>query len=382
MDDEERQIEDYIQELGIDYEFVKSDGGIYYFVRDLGGGATIKDGDSLSVEYTGFNLDDDLSIFAENENFVFAAGDKEIMAGWNEAVEIFKKGGVGILIFPYNKAYGKKQIGAIPPYSTLVFYFRINADNQLAQNTSIFFQYILNLDSITTNTENSVFYHSYFEGVGNPITENQDLEIAYKLSLLDESEVDNNFNFELIVGSSELPEGLSEGLTLMKEGSMGQLFIPPEMAFGENPPANITENSALIYEIQVLSENPDIMEDSEIKKYIYFNKTTEPDSITNSGIYYYELTEGKGEEVEIGNDIKIIYNEKILNKDEIFAICDTCEITLSNSSFNSGLLEGILLMKKGGKADVIVPYNQGYGSTQNGEIPPYSTLFYQIEIIE
>ncbi len=385
LDDEERQIENYIEDLGYEFEFEKSDGGIYYFIADYGAGETINEGDSLSVEYTGFNLDEksgkDYVKFAEDETFTFMAGDKEIMEGWNDAVEIFKKGGVGILIFPYHKAYGKKQVGSIPSYSTLVFYFKINSDSEFAQNTSSFFRYIIDLDSITTSTDNSVYYTSYFEGVGNQITENQDVNIQYKLSLIDDTDVETDQNIEFTIGANELPLGLNEGLLLMKEGSMGQLFMPPDMAYRENPPADIPTNSALIYEIQVLSENSDIMEDSEIKKYLYYHNT-EPDSITNENVYYYESEEGKGDSIKIGSNIKIIYSEKILNKQDIFASCDTCEIIIGNNTFNPGLTKGILMMKKGGKSKLIVPYRQGYGNTQNGEIPPYSTLIYEIEIIE
>jgi len=385
LDDEERQIENYIEEFGYEFEFEQSDGGIYYFVADYGAGETINEGDSISVEYTGINLDEksgkEYVKFAEDEIFTFIAGDKDIMQGWNDAVEIFKKGGVGILIFPYNKAYGSKQIGSIPPYSTLVFYFKINSDSEFAQNTSSFFRYIIDLDTITTSTDNSVYYTSYFEGVGNQITENQNVNILYKLSLIDGTDIETDKNIELTLGANELPLGLNEGLLLMKEGSMGQLFMPPNMAYGENTPADIPSNSGLIYEIQVLSDNADITEDSEIKKYRYYNNS-EPDSITSEGVYYYQTTEGKGDQVEIGSNIKIIFAEKILNKQDVFATCDTCELTLGNNTFNTGLTNGILMMKKGGKSKLIVPYSQGYGSTQNGEIPPYSTLFYEIEILE
>ncbi len=386
LEDEENQIENYISELGLPFE--KSDNGIYYHVSTLGGENDFQTNDSVSIECTGFNLDATntsniygYEIFAENETYKFATGDKNIMEGWNDALSIFNEGGVGILIFPYNKAYGKKQIGTIPPYSTLVFYFRINSDNELVQNTSLFHQYILSLDSVTNQTDNSVFYTSYFEGIGNSVSENQDIEIRYLSNLIDQTVVDTSQNLSFTVGSNLVLQGLSEGILLMKEGSMGQIHIPPSMAYGDNPPSNIPSNSTLIYELRVLSDDADIMEDSEMKKYFYYNPS-DVDSITTNGIYYFETNAGNGEQLEIGMDIKIICTEQILNNDQFYGICDTCELTLGSDSFVPGFVEGLQLMNKGGKANFIIPYNNGYGNTQNGDIPAFSTLFYTVEIIE
>ncbi|MCF0206127.1 MAG: FKBP-type peptidyl-prolyl cis-trans isomerase, partial [Bacteroidales bacterium] len=47
-----------------------------------------------------------------------------------------------------------------------------------------------------------------------------------------------------------------------------------------------------------------------------------------------------------------------------------------------GWEEGILLMKKGSVAQLIIPSNLAYGSEGKGDILPYSTLIFEIEIID
>jgi FKBP-type peptidyl-prolyl cis-trans isomerase FklB len=48
--------------------------------------------------------------------------------------------------------------------------------------------------------------------------------------------------------------GWAEALLLMKEGSKWQLFIPPDLGFGERGAGrNIPPNSTLIFELELIS---------------------------------------------------------------------------------------------------------------------------------
>jgi FKBP-type peptidyl-prolyl cis-trans isomerase len=55
---------------------------------------------------------------------------------------------------------------------------------------------------------------------------------------------------------------------------------------------------------------------------------------------------------------------------------------VQNGSVNEGFTEGVMLMKEGGQATLIFPSSLGYGSSGSGKVGAYSSLKYEIELLE
>ena len=54
-------------------------------------------------------------------------------------------------------------------------------------------------------------------------------------------------------GVTQVISGWTEALQLMKVGDKWRLFLPPELAYGEqSPTSSIPPNSALIFEVELL----------------------------------------------------------------------------------------------------------------------------------
>jgi FKBP-type peptidyl-prolyl cis-trans isomerase len=48
-------------------------------------------------------------------------GRGQVIKGWDEGISMMRQGGKATLIIPSNIAYSDRDMGVIPPYSTLVF---------------------------------------------------------------------------------------------------------------------------------------------------------------------------------------------------------------------------------------------------------------------
>lgn len=102
---------------------VKTESGLRYVVEKPGSGETSpKYGSSVTVHYTGSLLDGKVfdSSVKRGTPAVFSIG--QVIEGWNEALQLMKKGEKRTLIIPPELGYGERGYpGVIPPNSFLVF---------------------------------------------------------------------------------------------------------------------------------------------------------------------------------------------------------------------------------------------------------------------
>lgn len=97
--------------------------GLKYAIIKEGEGVTIQKGKQVVVNYSGFLLDGtkfDSSV-ERDEPFTLVAGIGQVIPGWDEGLLLLKKGSKARFIIPPALAYGARDLGKIPPNSTLVF---------------------------------------------------------------------------------------------------------------------------------------------------------------------------------------------------------------------------------------------------------------------
>ena len=95
--------------------------GLQYKIEKEGNGEIPKTGDNVTVHYKGSLLDGTVfdSSIERGEPATFEVG--RLVVGWNEALTLMPVGSKWILYIPFNLGYGARDMGDIPPYSTLVF---------------------------------------------------------------------------------------------------------------------------------------------------------------------------------------------------------------------------------------------------------------------
>lgn len=240
-----------------------------------------------------------------------------------------------------------------------------------------------------------LFYVMEKEGTGDLSPNKQSMITAhYHGTLLDgkvfDSSVERGSPFEFTLG--RVIKGWQEGIPLLKKGGKGKFFIPSEMAYGSRGAGkDIPPNSVLIFDIELI----DFMSPEEKTAQL---QAKEAQSITNyitekgldaqkteSGLYYVVVKEGEGDETPTRNSkITAHYHGTLLNGTIFDSSVDRGEpFVFQLGRVIPGWQEGIGLMKKGGKAKLIIPSHLGYGARgAGGKIPPFSVLIFDVELID
>jgi len=106
---------------------------------------------------------------------------------------------------------------------------------------------------------------------------------------------------------------------------------------------------------------------------------------TNSGLEYIEVLAGTGEQAVAGRTVSVHYTGKLQNG-KVFDSSHTrgtpIEFPLGAGRVIKGWDEGIALMKVGGKAQLVIPPELGYGARgAGGVIPANATLIFDVELV-
>ncbi len=107
--------------------------GLKYWDLKVGTGPVAKEGDKVTVNYTGWLTSGkmfDSSLKAGRGPFEFPLGAGRVIKGWDEGVAGMKVGGKRQLRIPPDLAYGPQGMPpVIPPSSTLIFDVELLAVN-------------------------------------------------------------------------------------------------------------------------------------------------------------------------------------------------------------------------------------------------------------
>lgn len=234
-------------------------------------------------------------------------------------------------------------------------------------------------------------------------------KVYLSVQQLDGTPLFSNFDGEPLdveFGKGFDTEGFSEGLGMLKIGGKAQLIVPSSIGVGETGRESVLPFTTLIYEVELddirtveevrkeradkkkaLEAEKERLKDAELQKikaYVAMNDiTVEP---LASGMYFIEVSEGKGVAPKKGERVKVHYILRKTDGREIQNSYKTekpADFILGQGRVIKGWDQAIALMKKGGKAKIIVPSKLAYGSRGRGkDIGAYEPLVFEIELLE
>lgn len=105
--------------------------------------------------------------------------------------------------------------------------------------------------------------------------------------------------------------------------------------------------------------------------------------VTDSGLQYNALREGKGKSPGKDDVIKIHYVGKLIDGTSFDSSYDRGQpANFSIAAVIPGFSEGLQLMKEGGKYEFVIPENLGYGVQAPPNIGPNQALIFEVELLE
>ncbi len=120
-------------------------------------------------------------------------------------------------------------------------------------------------------------------------------------------------------------------------------------------------------------------------KFLEENKSKKGVHVTESGLQYIVLKEGKGEKPTATSKVKVHYHGTLIDG----TVFDSSVERKQPSEFYvnrviKGWTEGLQLMSVGSKYKFFIPQELAYGATprQGGKIKPFMPLIFEVELLE
>ncbi len=116
------------QYLAFEVDPKRTASGLGYLIHEEGDGPRPKPGQAVKVDYlgllisTGTVFDDSL---VRGKPFRFRLGQGEVIAGWDEGIDLLSVGAQATLFIPAKLGYGNAKKGNIPGNSELMFYVEV-----------------------------------------------------------------------------------------------------------------------------------------------------------------------------------------------------------------------------------------------------------------
>jgi FKBP-type peptidyl-prolyl cis-trans isomerase FklB len=103
---------------------------------------------------------------------------------------------------------------------------------------------------------------------------------------------------------------------------------------------------------------------------------------TSSGLQYEVIKMGKGKKPTAKNQVKVHYHGTLIDGTIFDSSVERGEPDIFPlAQVIPGWTEGLQLMPVGSKFKFYIPQQLGYGAQQAGQIPPYSTLIFEVELL-
>lgn len=266
---------------------LSADASLYYKEIEPGTGDSPGAEDWILLNYVGYTIPDERVVDTYLENVASSnnINDEEILygpfkmkngsrtQGLAEGLQMMKEGGKAIICYTSDLGYGSKGVSlmkSVGNYASMKYEVELlsvlgeDIEAYEKERLENYANDIPGVDTIYDATEDVVMYYVIDDSVrgGQEVVEDSVVSIAYKGYLIDGRVFDESVEgapYDLTVGDLESTiAGWSHGAKKFRLGEKGRLFIPYQLAYGENGRLTSSGNAAipqyepLIFDIEIV----------------------------------------------------------------------------------------------------------------------------------
>ena len=266
--------------------------------------------------------------------------------------------------------------------------------------------------------QNGLYYQFFTQNEGELPQIGDLLEVGICCMINDSTPLIPNTQNIMQLHESMFPGDINEGLAMMHKGDsasfivnidstfkylFGQPTLPaefhstdvmrfeilvkdfyPEKVYAQNF-ANDVKNRNAERMAKLQSDYPEETAKAAKELADYLAKNGIVAEPTETGLYYVMTEEGNGEHPEVGKPVTMHYTGKLLNGNVFDSSVERDQpfkFVLGVGQVIPGWDEGVQLMTKGEKGVLYIPYYMAYGERDMGDIPAFSNLIFEVELID
>ena len=189
----------------------------------------------------------------------------------------------------------------------------------------------------------------------------------------------NNLSSEVYADDSTKQVPVKNLLAGIIAGLKGEATMSPDSAYGEFQSMRQPLRTAAL-------ERKYADEKAANEKFLADNAKKEGVTVLPSGIQYKVITEGTGALPTDTSTVKCLYEGRLIDGTVFDSNTgegrEPFEVNLGMPRVIPGWVEALKLMPAGSKWEVYIPQDLAYGAQDMGQINPFSTLVFTIEVLK
>ena len=229
----------------------------------------------------------------------------------------------------------------------------------------------------------SIYTNDFIKGMIEGATAKEDpKQEAYMKGLTVGKQVKDmaeNLSSEVYADDSTMKVPVKNLLAGIIAGLKGEASMTPDSAYGEFEKRLKPLQTAAL-------ERKFANEKAANEKFLADNAKKEGVKVLPSGLQYKVLKEGTGALPTDTSTVKCLYEGRLIDGTVFDSNTeegrDPFEVNLGMPRVIPGWVEALKLMPAGSKWEVYIPQNLGYGQQDMGQIKPFSTLIFTIEVLK